>query len=83
MTEKRLLRAADICAELGVSSSWLYKNIARGLFPKGTRYGGNLVAWDRAVIENWVAERKAAAEKEAAAVASSDGTTRTLWTKSP
>ena len=60
MTDRQILRAAEICALLNISPSCLYKWIAKGFFPRGFAYGPHTVGWVRADVDAWIETRKQA-----------------------
>lgn len=61
MTEKRILRAAETCALLGISASCFYKWIAKGFFPRGFAFGPHTVGWAREDVDAWIQAKKQAA----------------------
>jgi len=59
-----LLRAPAVMARTGHGSkSSLYAAIAKGEFPKPIKLGVRSVAWPSDVIDNWIADRIAAAKE--------------------
>lgn len=60
MTGKQILRAADVACTLGVSLPCLYRWIKDERFPRGVRYGPNVVGWPRETVEKWIADKTAA-----------------------
>lgn len=55
MMLRRILRARDICAALGIGKSTLYAWIADGRFPASDiRLGPHTVGWDPKTIEAFI-----------------------------
>ena len=63
----QVIRHAQVCSKLQISSAKLFDMVATGLFPKPFQLvpGGRAVGWLEHQIDQWILERKAAAEKEA------------------
>ena len=61
MAEKkdRFMRPADVCDELGVVYSTLWRWVKAGRFPQPFRLGSRL-AWPRVEFEQWLESRRAA-----------------------
>lgn len=55
---RSFIRCTPLLAQLGFKKSWLYKQIALGLFPPPIKVGRASV-WDSAVVDQWMAERAA------------------------
>lgn len=51
------LRIKQVIAATGMSRSWLYDAIRRGLFPPSIQLGPRAVAWDAADVAAWQAAR--------------------------
>tara|TARA_Y100001968_G_scaffold137086_1_gene125324 strand:+ start:2213 stop:2416 length:204 start_codon:yes stop_codon:yes gene_type:complete len=49
--------SAEVIARVPYSRAHLYRLEDQGEFPKRKRVGRNRVAWDRAEVELWIAER--------------------------
>ena len=49
---------AELCPILSVSKSTVTRWVARGTFPRPVRLGPNSVAWRRADVNLWLAERQ-------------------------
>ena len=58
-----LLRLPEVKQRTGLSRSSIYLAISQGKFPKSVNLGERSVAWSSADIDNWIAERIAASEK--------------------
>jgi len=63
----QVIRHAQVCSKLQISSAKLFDMVATGLFPKPFQLvpGGRAVGWLEHQIDQWILERKAASEKEA------------------
>jgi prophage regulatory protein len=61
-TAIQVIRHAQVCAKLQVSSAKLFDMIARGLFPKPFPLvpGGRAVGWVEADVDRWILDRRAA-----------------------
>jgi prophage regulatory protein len=53
----KILRLPDVLNLIGVSRSWLYKQIGTGDFPSPISLGSRSVGWLEAEIEAWIQER--------------------------
>jgi predicted DNA-binding transcriptional regulator AlpA len=62
MNQPELIRARELCQILQVSNSTLWRMRQRGELPKPIQLSKGIIAWEREVICNWLAERR----KEAA-----------------
>lgn len=51
----RLLRLAEVRAEVGLGTSTIYRKMAGGTFPKPRDLGGGTVRWPEEEIEAWKA----------------------------
>jgi prophage regulatory protein len=58
----QVVRHAQVCEKLRVSSAKLFDMIALGLFPKPFPIvpGGRAVGWIEADVDRWILDRKAA-----------------------
>lgn len=63
---KRLLRLAEVLARTGFRRATLYREIARGKFPKPVRLTERTSAWNEALVAEWI-ERKVGGEQPPAA----------------
>jgi prophage regulatory protein len=54
------LRYPEVAALLNISRESLYRWQRVGLFPKPTKYGPRCVGWPREVVEQWLADKRAA-----------------------
>ncbi len=63
----RVIRHANICKKLQVSSAKLFDMIARGQFPKPFTLvpNGRAVGWLEHEVDQWILDRKNAARQEA------------------
>ncbi len=63
----RVIRHANICGKLQVSSAKLFDMIARGQFPKPFTLvpNGRAVGWLEHEVDQWIFDRKSAAQQEA------------------
>ena len=57
VVQSELMLAPEIDARVPYSRAHLYRLEDQGEFPKRKRIGANRVAWVRAEIERWLAER--------------------------
>ena len=57
MAAMHLLRRPEVETRTGLSRSSIYAMMERGAFPRPRRIGQRAVAWDEAVIEEWLATR--------------------------
>lgn len=55
--QSELMLAPEVDARVPYSRAHLYRLEDRGEFPKRKRIGANRVAWVRAEIERWLADR--------------------------
>jgi prophage regulatory protein len=63
----RIIRHAQVCEKLCVSSAKLFDMVARGQFPRPFPIapGGRAVGFLESDVDQWILERKAAAEQGA------------------
>lgn len=66
-TPNRLLRIREVMNRTGLSRSVLYSLAAAGDFPHPVKLSQRCSAWPEQAIDDWIAERIAAAEQERAA----------------
>ncbi len=57
VVQSDLMLAPEVDARVPYSRAHLYRLEDQGEFPKRKRIGANRVAWVRAEIERWLAER--------------------------
>ena len=57
VVQSELMLAPEVAARVPYSRAHLYRLEDQGEFPKRKRIGANRVAWVRAEIERWLAER--------------------------
>ena len=57
VVQSELMLAPEVDARVPYSRAHLYRLEDRGEFPKRKRIGANRVAWVRAEIERWLADR--------------------------
>jgi prophage regulatory protein len=57
---ERLLRAAEVERQTGVSRSQLYRLMSAGKFPKPVTLYGKAKAWPESQVQAWIAARIAA-----------------------
>lgn len=57
VVQSELMLASEVDARVPYSRAHLYRLEDQGEFPKRKRIGANRVAWVRAEIERWLAER--------------------------
>ena len=57
VVQSELMLAPEIDARVPYSRAHLYRLEDQGEFPKRKRIGANRVAWVRAEIERWLADR--------------------------
>lgn len=65
-----LVSHLDVQRATGYSRGGLHKAVNRGDFPPPLRIGPNRIAWHRATLEKWLADRLADSEAAARARAS-------------
>jgi prophage regulatory protein len=63
----RVIRHANICEKLQVSSAKLFDMVARGQFPKPFTLipNGRAVGWLEHEVDQWILDRKNSAQAEA------------------
>jgi prophage regulatory protein len=57
----RLIRLHELRRRVPLSRTRIFELMAEGRFPKNIKLSDRASAWDAAQIEQWIAERKAAA----------------------
>ncbi len=57
VTERRILRRAEVEAKTGFKRAHIYNLMNAGKFPKAIRLGIRAVGWDSAEIEQWINQR--------------------------
>ena len=64
--EVRVVRHAQVCEKLQVSSATLFDMVARGIFPKPFPLipGGRSVGWLARDIDQWILDRKSGSDRE-------------------
>jgi prophage regulatory protein len=60
MSEKAILRVADVLALLSISKPTLYRWMHNGLFPNRFQYGPRCVGWERKTVEDWIEAKRTA-----------------------
>jgi prophage regulatory protein len=65
-SEIRVLRHAQICQKLGLSSAKLFDMVAKGIFPEPFTLvpGGRAVGWLEHEIDHWIIQRRECAKQE-------------------
>ncbi len=63
---KRVLRLREVEEVTGYRHTAIYRKISLGEFPKPIRLGPNAVGWLETEIDQWIDERVAARDAEAA-----------------
>lgn len=58
--QRRFLSFKDVQIITGLSRSTIYRQIKRGYFPKPKMLSERKVGFQKAELENWIEERKAA-----------------------
>ncbi|MDB5848208.1 MAG: phage transcriptional regulator, AlpA [Rhodoferax sp.] len=51
---ERMLRVADVLEKIGMSRSWLSKEVAAKRFPAPYKMGRQVVAWREAEVDEWI-----------------------------
>jgi len=66
LSEIRVLRHAQICQKLGLSSAKLFDMVAKGIFPEPFTLvpGGRAVGWLEHEIDYWIIQRRECAKQE-------------------
>jgi len=64
----QVIRHAQVCTKLQISSAKLFDLIAKGVFPRPFNLvpGGRAVGFLVSDVDQWILERKAASKQEAA-----------------
>ena len=64
----RVIRHKQVCEKLQISSAKLFDLIAKGVFPRPFTLvpGGRAVGFLESDVDQWILDRKAASEQEAA-----------------
>ena len=64
----QVIRHSQVCTKLQISSAKLFDLIAKGVFPRPFTLvpGGRAVGFLESDVDQWILERKAASEQEAA-----------------
>ncbi len=64
----RVIRHKQVCEKLQISSAKLFDLIAKGVFPRPVTLvpGGRAVGFLESDVDQWILDRKAASEQEAA-----------------
>ena len=57
VVQSELMLAPEVDARVPYSRAHLYRLEDQGEFPKRKRIGANRIAWVRAEVEQWLAER--------------------------
>lgn len=52
-----MLRRAELCRQVGLHPSTIFRMCRRGTFPAPLRIGARAVAWRLGDVEDWLAER--------------------------
>ena len=58
----KMIRPAKTAAKLDISPTTLWRRTKDPGFPRAYRLGGNVVAFDEAEIDEWIASRRALAD---------------------
>ena len=61
VSTEAMLRVPDVLDRVGVSRRTLCRWRADGTFPQALQLGANSIGWPRNVIDDWLANRPAAA----------------------
>ena len=61
-----IIRMTDVCSELGISHSSIYRLLASGSFPKPLKLSKRAIGWERDHIQEWVKSRNTACQAEPA-----------------
>lgn len=63
--EVRVVRHAQVCEKLQVSSATLFDMVARGIFPKPFALipGGRSVGWLTRDVDQWILDRKGSGDR--------------------
>ena len=59
---KKYLRERHVCIRYDFGKSTLYRWIAEGRFPAGTKFGPRMRRWDLTELEAWEAQQNGGAE---------------------
>ncbi|GGA56602.1 hypothetical protein GCM10011385_07630 [Nitratireductor aestuarii] len=63
-TPERLIRLPEVMARTGLGRTFIYRLVAKGLFPKPIKLGARASAWLENEIDGWIIAR--AAERNSA-----------------
>jgi prophage regulatory protein len=68
VSDIRVIRHAQICQKLGLSSAKLFDMVAKGIFPKPFTLvpGGRAVGWLEHEVDHWIIQRRESAKRGAA-----------------
>ena len=61
LVDERFLRLPEVISRTGLSRSTIYAYVQLGIFPAPVRLGARAVGWLKSEVDNWIAERAAAA----------------------
>ena len=65
ISEIRVIRHAQICQKLGLSSAKLFDMVAKGIFPEPFTLvpGGRAVGWLEHEVDHWIIQRRESAKR--------------------
>ena len=55
-SERMLLKEKEVCELLGFSKSTLWREVARGAFPKPYKFGKRMTRWSNWEVQEWVTQ---------------------------
>nr|WP_082394059.1 AlpA family phage regulatory protein [Stenotrophomonas acidaminiphila] len=58
-------RLPSVVARTGRSRASLYRDVNEGSFPRPVKIGKRAIGWDRAAVDQWIADRFADSEATA------------------
>ena len=68
LADVALLDISDVCAAVRMSASWVHDEVRAGRFPQPIRYGPRCTRWPAASVRQYLIDRAAQPQAEAAAL---------------
>ena len=54
---RRIIRIAEVSVRTGLSTGSIYKQIRRGVFPRGIKLTARATGWDEDAVQLWIDEK--------------------------
>jgi prophage regulatory protein len=54
---RRIIRIAEVSVRTGLSTGSIYKQIRRGVFPRGIKLTERATGWDEDAVQLWIDEK--------------------------